>query len=196
MANPLCSYASKLPDKCAYINKKFGGGRAILGPKVPSTTPRPSKTARERRVASKRPTGLTRTLTGTSISSRGTTAEPLSLIAAEGTAVKTVRGGTLSSRNFSKQIVEVAEKKPAQKKVDEELRSVIQALKRPNRGAAAAELVDDAERRLAKPVSRNSKLHYQFLRLYGCSHPCRAHQGRKTAGLQRSRNCDSKKTQG
>jgi hypothetical protein len=118
---------------------------------------RPIKAPRDRRAVSRKPSGLTRSDTKGSIS-RGTTAEPLSILAAESAAAaKTVRGGTLNSRSFAKKIVQV-DNKPAQKKVEEELRNVIQALAKPNRFAAAVELAEDAERRLkANAKSKNRR---------------------------------------
>jgi hypothetical protein len=118
---------------------------------------RPIKAPRDRRAVGRKSSDLTRSETKGSIS-RGTTAEPLSILAAESAAAaKTVRGGTLNSRSFTKKIVQV-DNKPAQKKVEEELRNVIQALAKPNRFAAAVELAEDAERRLkANPKSKNRR---------------------------------------
>jgi len=71
------------------------------------------------------------------------------LLASERAAApRAIRGGTLNSKSFTKKIVQMN----IQKKADEELKNVIQALAKPNRAAAATELVEDAEKRLAKPV--------------------------------------------
>ncbi|KAF8534370.1 hypothetical protein BDD12DRAFT_419095 [Trichophaea hybrida] len=149
MTNALYSYASKLPEKCASINKKFGGGRGTA-----YTTPVPNKASKGRRTVPKKAATLPRAKS-TAPGSRGTTAEPLSLLAAEGILVpKTTRGGTLNSRSFTKKIVEM-DNRPVQKKVNEELKRAISALTKPNRIAVASELVDDAEKRLAKTTSRS-----------------------------------------
>lgn len=156
MADALYSYASKLPEKCASINKKFGGGRGISSSKPPFATPQPNKTPESRRTVSKKASTLPRanTTTSTAPESRGTTVEPLSLLAAEGILVpKMTRGGTLNSRSFTKKIVEM-DNRPVQK-VNEELKRAISALTKPNRVAMASELVDDAEKRLAKATSRS-----------------------------------------
>lgn len=140
-------YSSKLPEKCASINKKFGGRSA------PSTASasvfRQTKPFKNSRVVVKKAPGLSRTDTALSAGSRGTTTESLALLASEGAAApRAIRGGTLNSKSFTKKIVQMN----VQKKADEELKNVIQALAKPNRAAAATELVDDAEKRLAKSV--------------------------------------------
>ena len=150
------SYASKLPEKCASINKKFGGGRGTSSSK-PLSVVRPSKS----RPPPKKTPGLSRSNTAKSAAapgSRGTTVEPLLLLAHEGATVpQATRGGTLSSKHFTKKIVEM-NNKPVQRKIDEELKSAIQALTKPNRAAAASELVDDAERRLTKTTTKKSMI--------------------------------------
>lgn len=156
-----CSYASKLPEKCASINKKFGGGRGVSSSK-PSSVVRPPK---PRLPPKKKTPGLSRSNTATSAAapgSRGTTVEPLLLLAHEGTSVpQATRGGTLSSRHFTKKIVEM-NNKPVQRRIDEELKSAIQALTKPNRAAAASELVDDAEKRLTKTTTKKSMITLEF----------------------------------
>jgi len=85
------------------------------------------------------------------------TAESLSLLASvDGVAKKPVRGGTLNSKSFTKKIVQMDDK-PAAKKIDEELKNVIKTLTKPNRSAVAAELVDDAEKRLANATAKKTR---------------------------------------
>jgi len=139
-------YSSKLPEKCASINKKFGGRNAPSA--APANVFRQTKHLNDRRSVAKKAPGLSRVNSAQSTDSRGSaTTESIALLASEGAAVpRAIRGGTLNSKSFTKKIVQMN----TQKKADEELKSVIQALAKPNRAAAATELVEDAEKRLAK----------------------------------------------
>ncbi|KAI5788155.1 DNA replication regulator SLD3-domain-containing protein [Pyronema domesticum] len=151
-------YASKLPEKCASINKKFGGHSSTK-----SSTPRPKlKPTLKKTLSSSKLNSSSSKLAQSdsarpSVSRSGT--EPLSFIAPETTsAPRTARGGTLSSRSFTKRVVELDNKLklPAKKiAVDEELKSAISALSKPNRAAAASEFLNAAEQRLK--VSKKPK---------------------------------------
>lgn len=145
-------YASKLPEKCASINKKFGVH--VLSPSKPSSMIRSAK----KEPRTNKPPSMNQSITTWTIphSSRANT-EPLSLLAAEGASgPKTVRGGTLNSKSFTKKIVQL-DTNPTQKKADEELKNVIKTLKKPNRLAVSSEIVDDAEKRLANARNKYHK---------------------------------------
>lgn len=152
------SYASKLPDECKSINKKCGGRSS-------SSNASQSRDKRERRRATtKKAPSLSRSVSALSAppNARETSVDTLAtLVAADAASVSkaTCRGGTLNSKSFAKREVQIS-KVVQKKRVDEELKDAINVLKRPNRVAVAAEIVDDAKKRvttsLGKSTSPNS----------------------------------------
>lgn len=139
----LAFYASRLPDECASINKKCGGSNTRRGVNSPSQ----AKTKGKR--SAKRPS-LLRSITApaaTSVTREASVDTLAALVAAD--ARGTVRGGTLNSKSFAKREVQISSRN-GQKKLDEELKEAIDALKKPNRVAAASEMVDESAKRLSK----------------------------------------------
>ncbi|KAI5800129.1 hypothetical protein EDC01DRAFT_537703 [Geopyxis carbonaria] len=143
-------YASKLPEKCASINKKFGGH--VSGSK------RARDPYRSKAVGGKRAPKLKRSATAPEPTKvcGGENSENLSAIAAESITLNTSRGGTLNSKNFSKRVIQL-DIKSDQKKSQEDLRDAIKAVIKPNRIAVATELADSAEQRQASGSRRKSK---------------------------------------
>lgn len=140
----LAFYASRLPEECASINKKCGGSNSRRG----VDSPRQAKLKKDK-LSTKKPS-LLRSITAPAAASltREASIDTLAaLVAAD--ARGTVRGGTLNSKSFAKREVQISSRN-GQKKVDEELKEAIDALKKPNRVAAASELVDESARRLSK----------------------------------------------
>lgn len=153
----LAFYASRLPEECASINKKCGGSNSRRG----IDSPRQAKMKKDKR-STKRPS-LLRSITAPAAASltREASVDTLAaLVAADSRG--TVRGGTLNSKSFAKREVQISSRN-GQRKVDEELKEAIDALKKPNRVAAASELVDESARRLSK-----SKSHQIYI-LLSCS---------------------------
>ncbi|KAL7274803.1 hypothetical protein RUND412_002278 [Rhizina undulata] len=154
----LAFYASRLPEKCAYINKKCGGPSAKS-----SKRPDPSsnfRTKKERRLSTvKKVPSFTRPFTASSATGRDSTPSLEELIAADAAALpKTnARGGTLNSKSFAKREVQIDSRIARKKKVDEELKDAIKVLSRPNRIAAAAEFAETAEKRAAAGAGNKSK---------------------------------------
>lgn len=139
----LAFYASRLPDECASINKKCGGSNSRRGVDSPSQAKPKGKRS------TKRPS-LFRSITapaGTSVTREASVDTLTALVAAD--ARGTVRGGTLNSKSFAKREVQISSRN-RQKKLDEELKEAIDALKKPNRVAAASEMVDESAKRLSK----------------------------------------------
>lgn len=143
----LAFYASRLPDECASINKKCGGSNSRRGVDSPSQAKTKSKRS------AKRPS-LFRSITvpaGISATGEASVDTLTALVAAD--ARGTVRGGTLNSKSFAKREVQISSRN-GQKKLDKELKEAINALKRPNRVAAASEMVDESAKRLSKSKLR------------------------------------------
>jgi hypothetical protein len=152
-----------LPDKCASIGNKFGS-RGISTPKSTLSASRAARKQNDQHPTNRKAPRLSRSITAPP-SASVVTAESLSLLASvDGVAKKPVRGGTLNSKSFTKKIVQMDDK-PAAKKIDEELKNVIKTLTKPNRGAVAAELVDDAEKRLASATAKSMFIWASYITL-------------------------------
>ncbi|RPA95307.1 hypothetical protein L873DRAFT_1774663 [Choiromyces venosus 120613-1] len=153
------SYASKLPEECKSINKKCGGRSG-------SSTARGSKDAsnsnKDKRKLTKKAPGFARSITAPAATNatREASVDTLAaLVAADAASVSktTIRGGTLNSKSFVKRQVQISSKVVQKKKVDEELKDAINALKKPNRIAVATDIVEDAKKRLTTSSNRRPR---------------------------------------
>lgn len=145
------SYASRLPEECAAINKKCGGSS--------SRTRTPGQPKKERKSQTKRPP-VTRVSTAPAATSNAREASVdtlAALVAADAASLprKNVRGGTLNCKSFAKREVQITSRSGQQKRVDEELKEAINALKKPNRIAAASVLVDESMKRVSNNKSKS-----------------------------------------
>lgn len=69
-----------------------------------------------------------------------------------------VRGGTLNSRSFAKREVQISSRSGQQKKVDDELKEAINAVKKPNRVAVASGVVDESIKRVSHSKSKSHSI--------------------------------------
>lgn len=144
----LAFYASRLPEECASINKKCGGSNPRRGIDSPNHTK-----AKKDKLSIRKP-NLLRSVVAPAAApgAREASVDTLTaLVAADARGI--VRGGTLNSKSFAKREVQISSRSGQQKKVEDELKAVINVLKKPNRVAVASELVDESAKRLSKSKS-------------------------------------------
>jgi len=151
------SYASKLPEECKSINKKCGGRS---GSSIARGNRDPFNSNKDKRKLAKKVPGFTRSITAPAATNatREASVDTLAaLVAADAASVSktNIRGGTLNSKSFVKRQVQISSKVVQKKKVDEELKDAINTLKKPNRTAVAADIVEDAKKRLATGPNRS-----------------------------------------
>lgn len=151
------SYASKLPEECKSINKKCGGRSGSSNARGNRDA---SNSNKDKRKLAKKAPGFTRSITAPAATNatREASVDTLAaLVAADAASVSktNIRGGTLNSKSFVKRQVQISSKVVQKKKVDEELKDAINALKKPNRIAVAADIVEDAKKRLATGSNRS-----------------------------------------